>query len=186
MPINLSIHTKATDAQREESILHLIAREVRIWMRAIVVASGVLTVILMMTVWPAAYITAAIALGAYILMEVASAMERRTRMGEELHQREHDNAEREALPVAVREQAAAAKDVPPHVVRRISLLAAIVVAVAAVIGLAMAFSIVDWPLVAIGAFVFFVYSILITWPVWLAWFEEDAEDHTPGDHLSIR
>jgi hypothetical protein len=184
MALELATKLRADDAEREESFLHLVAREGRVWMQAIMIICGVATLVLMVTIWPAAYVTGAIALAAYIATLVAGAIEKRAAPGEDIAQRDAFQ-QVEPTPTAERIEAEAT-DVPPEAVKREGWILGAVVGAAAIVALTLGLTLFDWKLVAIGSFVFFVYAILITTPAWLAWLEEDVEAHSPGPHLSIR
>ena len=40
----------------------------------------------------------------------------------------------------------------------------------------LASSVLDWKLLTLGVFVLFVYILLVTTPVWLAWLEDDLHE----------
>lgn len=171
---------------REESTLHLLARESRVVMQAVMVVSGIATVIFMMTIWPAAYVTGAIAAMAFAWIWVAEWIERRSTAGEEIERAEVAKAVEEAMPQAAVEPEEIVETESVEVVKREGWIVGIVIAAAAIIALTIGLIVFDRTMVAIGAFVFFLYAILITWPAWLTWLEEDADAHTPGAPEAIR
>jgi hypothetical protein len=169
----------------EESTVHLLAREGRIVMQGIMIVSGIATVICMMTIWPLAYVTAAIAMAAFVALMVAEKIERRSTAGDELDQASAFAAV-EAERSIVAEEDEIIEVEPVELVKREGWIATAIVASAAIIALTLGLVFFDRTMVAIGSFVFFLYAILITWPAWLSWFEEDVDAHTPNAPKAIR
>lgn len=168
-----------TDLNAREGFLHYIAREGRIVLRWTMLICIVAIVVCMVSpgFFFVAVIPAGVLLLAYMLLLLANLVERRS--------------DRESHVALERSETAGVNDVvedhaeddqltPDHaeIVKRETKVALAIIGGTLLIGLGVAAIFLPIHVVAIGAFVFFAYVMLITLPVLLGWFNNDVDMET--------
>jgi Flp pilus assembly protein TadB len=168
--------------EHQERLSHLLARETQIALELIIVVSIIATVVVFSTLYMFAIIPATVVLIAYGLLMLANTLEKRTRtVGSDAHGPEtgptvvnrSDESIHEDHSVEAHTPEARVQSAVQRCVTRVTIECA---AGAALIAVALAFSVLDWKLVTLGIFVLFAYILLVTTPVWLAWLEDDLHD----------
>ena len=180
------------DAQ-EEGFLHYLAREGQSKLRIILIVCLIAMVALMVSpLWFAASVPAVVLLAAYILLVLATEVERRTNSRMQAGDMQRGDAgdvaaaaDRgatvtvTATDVDVFEDQADADQFPPDqaaIIRRESKIGVAIFLSVLLIALFSAGIAFPLPVLAIGALVVFAYMLLVAAPLWLGWIEDDIEE----------
>ncbi len=190
-------HHTASSSQRyrpappaqEEGFLHYLAREGQSKLRIILIVCLIAMVVLMVSpLWFAASVPAVILLAAYILLVLATEVERRTNSRAQAADMQRSGAEdvaaaaergATATDVDVFEDQADADQIPPDqaaIIRRESKIGVAIFLSVLLIALFIAGIAFPLPVLAIGAFVVFAYMLFVAAPLWLGWIEDDIEE----------
>jgi Flp pilus assembly protein TadB len=171
--------TRTTESSpREEGYLHYLAREGRWALRWCIGLCIVGIAITMITpLWFVAFVPAGVMLLCGILLVIANYVEKRSdREAHDVLERNEnagssqvveDHAEDDRLTPATQE-----------LVKRESKAGLLILFVAILAALLIAFIFLPTPVFAIGALVVFAYMLLLMAPVWLGWINEDVEQET--------
>jgi Flp pilus assembly protein TadB len=171
--------TRTTESSpREEGYLHYLAREGRWALRWCIGLCIVGIAITMITpLWFVAFVPAGVMLLCGILLVIANFVEKRSdsEAHDVLERKENagssqvveDHAEDDRLTPATQE-----------LVKRESKAGLVILFVAILAALLIAFIFLPTPVFAIGALVVFAYMLLLMAPVWLGWINEDVEQET--------
>ena len=190
-------HHTASSSQRyrpappaqEEGFLHYLAREGQSKLRIILIVCLIAMVVLMVSpLWFAASVPAVILLAAYILLVLATEVERRTNSRAQAADMQRSGAEdvaaaaergATATDVDVFEDQADADQIPPDqaaIIRRESKIGVAIFLSVLLIALFIAGIAFPLPVMAIGAFVVFAHMLFVAAPLWLGWIEDDIEE----------
>jgi hypothetical protein len=180
METTANLHTSrptpgADTSPREEGYLHYLAREGRWALRWCIGLCIVGIAITMITpLWFVAFVPAGVMLLCGILLVIANYVEKRSdREAHDVLERNEnagssqvveDHAEDDRLTPATQE-----------LVKRESKAGLLILFVAILAALLIAFIFLPTPVFAIGALVVFAYMLLLMAPVWLGWINEDIE-----------
>jgi hypothetical protein len=178
-PKDARLTDPAVANEREEPVLHTIARE-SVWiLRWIVGLSLVATAVMMATFFFWALVPGIILIISYGLLVMATDLERRTNSqpdGEYTFQAvELGNFTPEER--AARAEARAKEDqIQPVIDNRVTRITIEVLCGAIFLGVVYAGVLFGWQLFAIGALVLVAYIIFVMAPVWLGWMEDEVSD----------
>jgi membrane protein implicated in regulation of membrane protease activity len=165
-----------SEVREREGFLHYVAREGRWFLRWTMVACVIAIVICMVSpgFYFVAVVPALVLLVAYVLLLLANEVERRSDVvaHEMLEQAEtavaSDVVDDHADDAAIDADSA-------HLIKRESKTVVGIVLAIMIAALLIASLVLDFRLVAIGAFVVFAYMLLVAAPLWLGWIEDDIE-----------
>lgn len=169
--------TLQTELREREGFLHYLAREGRTGLRWTILGCIIAIVVCMVSpgFYFVAVVPAVVLLFAYVLLQFAGVVERRSDVVA------HNILERSetAMVADVTDDHAEDHQLAPehsHLVKRESKIAVGIIIAVMLTAVLIASIVLDFKVVAIGAFVVFAYMLLIAAPLWLGWIEDDIED----------
>ncbi len=173
-----TIHVEPGPVQlkHEEGFLHYLAREGRVALRWIIGISMVATLMVMVSPFLfLAPIPALIMLVAYVLFVLTREVEKRVdSVAEQAYAaREVASEEHEVM-----ENASEQDQVPPdtmRIVKREGITGVAIVACVLSVALVVAWFLLPWTVVVLGAFVVTAYMLLVAAPVLMGWISDDIE-----------
>jgi membrane protein implicated in regulation of membrane protease activity len=167
--------------ENRETFFHFMARESRLVLRWIVIASLIATLVMMMTIFYWAPLPAFVLLMSYCLLILANEAERRSTGPHDEELESEQLAERRAAELVFdpvqEEQRVIHQAVDDKIFRLIVGVAIVAVALAIVVAgvFAITQGLFNWQVIGLGILMIAAYAILVSAPMWLGMVNDEAE-----------
>jgi hypothetical protein len=171
------VEPKPAHSERPESVAHWVAHTASVFLRPVFLIFLTATIVLMATFWPLAVVTGFLAVAVGTVLWVSGRVEDHTEAGTAPGSMptaiENIDPAEEARIIHEEDRA---DEVEARVILHESRTVAGIVVGLAILAVLVGVTLFEWPMVALGVAIVFLYMAIVSTPVWLAWIEGEVEE----------